>query len=127
MTLQRRLSPFVSLLSAILLGASVCSAMLTPAAALAAEVPEPQIELIPAKAAGQSWQVHTQIFKPEGKGPFPLIVFSHGRAPKAADRQALISPAKTSRHPMGSDASPAGAFRTCPCVHYGHLSYGDPR
>ena len=92
MTLQRRFSPFVSLLSAILLGASVCSAMLTPAAGLAAEVPEPQIELIPAKAAGQSWQVHTQIFKPEGKGPFPLIVFSHGRAPKAADRQALQYP-----------------------------------
>ncbi len=31
----------------------------------------------------------TQVFLPPGKGPFPVVVFSHGRAPDAADRAHL--------------------------------------
>ncbi|NDA46631.1 MAG: dipeptidyl aminopeptidase [Alphaproteobacteria bacterium] len=92
MIMQHRHSALATISSLILLAASLCATIVAPLPVAAAEAPEPQIELIQATAAGQSWQVHTQIFKPEGKGPFPLIVFSHGRAPKAADRQALQYP-----------------------------------
>lgn len=71
---------------------ALAAAWFAPAPATALEVPEPQIEIISAKAAGMNWQVHTQVFKPEGPGPFPLIVFSHGRSPQAAERQALQHP-----------------------------------
>ncbi len=60
--------------------------------AQALEGPDPQTVIIPARAAGANWQVHTQVFKPDGPGPFPLIIFSHGRAPKAEDRKTLANP-----------------------------------
>ena len=60
--------------------------------ALALDDPSPQIVRIPAQAAGVEWQVHTQVFKPQGEGPFPVIIFSHGRAPNEEDRKALEYP-----------------------------------
>ncbi len=34
----------------------------------------------------QGYNMVVQVFRPEGPGPFPVLVFSHGRAGKAADR-----------------------------------------
>ena len=63
---------------------------LSPGRAL--EGPEPELVVIPVRAAGADWKVHTQVFKPEGPGPFPTLVFSHGRAGKAEERKALEYP-----------------------------------
>lgn len=57
-----------------------------------AEVREPEIVIVPAHADGRAWNVHVQIFKPEGQGPFPLIIFSHGRSAKSLERKELKSP-----------------------------------
>lgn len=42
-----------------------------------------------AGAFGGSVMMVTQVFKPPGEGPFPVVVFSHGRASDAADRAHL--------------------------------------
>ena len=34
----------------------------------------------------------TQVFLPEGKAPFPVVIFSHGRAPTAEGRANLKFP-----------------------------------
>ena len=77
---------FISLLIACLAFAFP----LSPGRAL--EGPEPEIVVIPARAAGAEWRVHTQVFKPEGRGPFPTLIFSHGRAGTPDERKALEYP-----------------------------------
>ena len=54
--------------------------------------PEPEIVIVPVRIANSDWNVHVQLFKPEGTGPFPLLVFSHGRAAKSEDRANLKYP-----------------------------------
>jgi len=80
----------VSRLTALLFVSLALVLPLSPGRAL--EGPQPEIVIIPARAAGTDWKVHTQVFKPEGPGPFPLIVFSHGRAGKGEERKALEHP-----------------------------------
>jgi dienelactone hydrolase len=74
----------------LLLACLALAAPLSPLRAL--EGPQPEIVVIPARAAGADWKVQTQVFKPEGPGPFPTLVFSHGRAGKAEERKALEYP-----------------------------------
>ena len=50
---------------------------LTPLYALSEPIHETLI--VPAKAAGIEWKVRTEVYRPQGFGPFPLVVFSHGR------------------------------------------------
>lgn len=61
-----------------LLIAAICAPMAR------AENPVPVMETV----AG----MQTQVFLPPGKGPFPVVIFSHGRSAKAEDRAALKFP-----------------------------------
>jgi dienelactone hydrolase len=46
---------------------------------------------------GGDIEMVTQLFKPEGRPPFPVVVFSHGRAADAIDRAKLVRPVPTSQ------------------------------
>jgi dienelactone hydrolase len=60
---------------------------------LAAE-PVKQIDSIAVRAIDQfaAVQMPVHIFKPEGAGPFTVVLFSHGRAPSPADRASFSTP-----------------------------------
>jgi dienelactone hydrolase len=53
-----------------------------------------QIESILVRAIDQfaAVQMPVHIFKPEGAGPFTVVLFSHGRAPSPADRASFSTP-----------------------------------
>ena len=53
---------------------------------------QPQVMVLPLTIDGTVYQVVTHVYKPSGTGPFPLVVFSHGRAPLQADRDKLQYP-----------------------------------
>jgi dienelactone hydrolase len=53
---------------------------------------EPETITYPARAAGKDWQVKALIYKPQGTGPFPLVVYSHGRSGEAEKRANLRYP-----------------------------------
>jgi dienelactone hydrolase len=96
--------------------------------------------LIPVKGAGlfgRDLDMVTQLFKPDGDGPFPVVLFSHGRAGDAAGRSKLTQPVSKGQvrywiahgfavlAPIrpgygatgGSDVENSGAvFSTPPCV-----------
>lgn len=52
----------------------------------------PQIVKLPLLVDGKQLEVVTHLYKPEGEGPFPLVIFSHGRAPSRVDRAKLEYP-----------------------------------
>lgn len=55
----------------------------------------PALVDIPMKGAGTfggDVNMITQVFKPQGDGPFPVLLFSHGRAGTDADRSKLTRP-----------------------------------
>ena len=52
----------------------------------------PQIVKLPLLIDGKQLDVVTHIYKPPGDGPFPLVIFSHGRAPSRVDRAKLEYP-----------------------------------
>lgn len=52
----------------------------------------PQVMILPLTIDGTVHQVVTHVYKPSGTGPFPLVIFSHGRAPLQADRDKLQYP-----------------------------------
>lgn len=64
----------------------VCSAL-----AMAQRV-EPEITTLPLVINGKRTEVVAHIYKPEGDGPFPLVIYSHGRAGAAEDRAKLQYP-----------------------------------
>jgi len=56
---------------------------------------QPQILKISLKGAGifgSDVAIVTHLYKPQGDGPFPVVVFSHGRAPEVSDRLNLKYP-----------------------------------
>lgn len=53
---------------------------------------QPQVMTLPLTVDGTVHQVVTHVYKPSGNGPFPLVIFSHGRAPLQADRDKLQYP-----------------------------------
>ena len=57
---------------------------------------QPEIVQIPIKGAGifgSEVAMVAHLYKPNGGGPFPVVIFSHGRAPERADRENLKQPA----------------------------------
>ena len=52
----------------------------------------PEIMTLPLTIDGTVYQVVTHVYKPLGAGPFPLVIFSHGRAPLQVDRDKLQVP-----------------------------------
>jgi dienelactone hydrolase len=64
----------------------------TPAQTGAAVIPEPQFAKVPMKGAGlfgATLELTTEIFKPAGAGPFPVLVYAHGRSGTQQERSAL--------------------------------------
>ncbi len=64
--------------------------LLFPACARAPLTPDPRrtLEQIPY----DSLQMMTHVYRPDGAGPFPIVVFLHGRSPNATDRRGLTYP-----------------------------------
>lgn len=62
------------------------------AAAQPAAQQRPEVMTLPLTIDGTVYQVVTHVYKPNGAGPFPLVIFSHGRAPLQADRDKLMYP-----------------------------------
>lgn len=57
--------------------------------------PDPDKVTIPVEVNGKTYAMAAFVYKPAGKGPFPVVIFSHGRAPNASDRAALKFPILT--------------------------------
>ncbi len=82
--------------------AAMVFATLTAPAALAADEarpqpPAPKMEAveIPVPGAGTfggALAMRAELFRPDGPGPFPVLIFSHGRAPDRLDRAKLQHP-----------------------------------
>jgi dienelactone hydrolase len=59
------------------------------------ETPKPEIARIAVPGAGSLGSeiaMVTQVFRPAGEGPHPVLVFSHGRAGTDAERRGLVNP-----------------------------------
>jgi len=54
--------------------------------------PEPLVPEVARIALPGGTMMVTQLFRPPGEGPFPVLVFSHGRAVSDAERRALTYP-----------------------------------
>ena len=58
-------------------------------AASGAALPAPQVVSIPVHEDGQDLAMVTHVFLPHGDGPFPVVLFSHGRPPGREARAAI--------------------------------------
>jgi dienelactone hydrolase len=65
---------------------------------LAAERLPEEIVFIPKKLLLGSISLETTIFKPEGNGPFPLVVINHGKSPGNSHMQARYRPLNAVRY-----------------------------
>ena len=74
------------------IGLLACLAMVT--ASWAADTPRvpPEVVKLPLQIGGDAVEVVAHLYKPPGDGPFPLVIFSHGRAPNRLDRAKLRNP-----------------------------------
>ncbi|WCM93353.1 dipeptidyl aminopeptidase [Acidovorax sp. NCPPB 2350] len=61
-------------------------------AATAPEPPTPDTQVLRLDIDGHSVDLVTQVFRPEGPGPFPLVIFSHGRSVEPDKRAQLTNP-----------------------------------
>ncbi|MCY1167519.1 MAG: dipeptidyl aminopeptidase [Pseudomonadota bacterium] len=71
---------------------ALCLLLGGAAGAQPAEQKRPEIIKLPLLIDGSVREVTTHLYKPEGAGPFPLVIFSHGRAAARADRAKLQYP-----------------------------------
>lgn len=62
-------------------------------AQVASDIPgDLQIAKVPMKGAGifgRTLELHTEVFKPDGKGPFPVLIYAHGRSGTQQERSAM--------------------------------------
>jgi dienelactone hydrolase len=80
----------LSLALAALLSFPLAHAAAGPASAVARALPAPQVVSIPVhEATGPALAMVAHVFRPPGDGPFPVVLFSHGRLPGKAARAAL--------------------------------------
>ena len=59
-----------------------CAVLLVPGLSAAQSVPDPETVRVPLEHIG----VVSLLYKPPVPGPWPILLFSHGRAPSATDR-----------------------------------------
>jgi dienelactone hydrolase len=74
---------------------AACVALPMAGAATKPETPKPQEVQIRVKGTAAfpaPISMETQVFKPEGRGPFPVLIYSHGRAVDKDARAALEHP-----------------------------------
>ena len=70
-----------------------CAAALCRAQGTEAPTPPVQIVKVPLKGAGtfgSALDLSTEVFKPAGPGPFPVLVYAHGRSGTQQERSALV-------------------------------------
>jgi dienelactone hydrolase len=80
-----RVPVLIAVLSALLgLGA--------PLAAQPAGQQQPEVVTLPLLIDGSAREVRAHVYKPQGPGPFPLVIFSHGRAGTQVERAKLSYP-----------------------------------
>lgn len=53
---------------------------------------QPEIVMLPLVVDGKTLQVSTHLYKPAGNGPFPVVIFSHGRSGNRIDRAKMQYP-----------------------------------
>ena len=75
----------------VVAGAGLAAAQPAAPTSSAERVP-PQIVVLPLVIDGKTVDVTTHLYKPPGDGPFPLVIFSHGRAPSQVERAKLEYP-----------------------------------
>ncbi len=73
-------------------GALLAALLATGPAGAAPPLPAPDTQVLPLAVDGRTVDVATQVFRPEGPGPFPLVIFSHGRSADPAVRAGLQYP-----------------------------------
>ncbi len=78
-------------------GAALCAVLLQPARAQSTPATDPVAELVKITVPGMGTfgsdaAMVTHVFKPAGSGPYPVVLFSHGRAGDAATRSKLTNP-----------------------------------
>jgi len=93
----------------------------------ASSLPEPSMNTIPLPGAGvlgSRLEMPVLVYLPAGKGPFPVLVFSHGRAGSAHERQRLQHPLGRSQleYWLGKGFAIVAAIRP----GYGSTGGGDP-
>ncbi|MES2400153.1 MAG: dipeptidyl aminopeptidase [Pseudomonadota bacterium] len=87
-----RRSAFSTRFSAWLLTALSFVAVCGAVQAQPSESQRPEVITLPLVIDGSVRQVITHVYRPAGAGSFPLVIFSHCRAPKQADRDKLQYP-----------------------------------
>lgn len=83
---------YVSLAVAALLVLVASAATSAWAQAVAPATPAMQVAKIPMAGAGffgSTLEMYTEVFKPAGPGPYPVLVYAHGRAGTPQERSAL--------------------------------------
>lgn len=78
-------------------GAVLCAVLLQPAVAQTAQPADPVAEQVKISVPGMGTfgsdaAMVTHVFKPTGNEPYPVVLFSHGRAGDAATRSRLANP-----------------------------------
>lgn len=73
-------------------GLAVCLALVTVSRAADEPRVPPAVVKLALQIAGEPAEVVAHLYKPPGDGPFPLVIFSHGRAPNRLDRAKLRNP-----------------------------------
>lgn len=77
----------------VAVGLAVATSMASPAVAIdAPPVPETVTIEVPAVGDFAAVSMIAEVFRPEGAGPFPVVIFSHGRSAQRKDREALKVP-----------------------------------
>ena len=73
----------------------IAAMLLTVSSVGAQNLVQPQIVKIPMKSGGvfgSDVEMVSHLYRPDGEGPFPIVIFSHGRSPDRAERWNLKYP-----------------------------------
>ena len=70
----------------------VAGCTVAPPEQSSSEQVQPQVTRLPLLIDGKPTEVVADIYKPAGAGPFPLVIFSHGRAGSRIERARLRHP-----------------------------------
>src|SRR4051812_13634771 len=72
--------------------AAAAIAALLLSGALHAQLAAPEVTRLPLVIDGSQTEVTAHVYKPPGEGPFPLVIYSHGRSGERLARLKMESP-----------------------------------